>query len=49
MEIARQSFGLDIEIGYVGITPDEWVKRFDVADGRSVFFAPIDLHRPGFA
>ncbi len=48
-QIAFELFGVDIEIGHVGIAPDERVERLDVGDGRAVLFAPVNLDRPGVA
>src|SRR3954464_13859013 len=48
-QIARQFFGVDIQIGHVGIAPDERMKRLDIARNGTVLLAPVNLYRPRFA
>src|SRR5438552_427588 len=48
-QIARELFGVDVEIGDIGIAPDKRVERFDVGGSRSIFFAPVDSDGPGIA
>ena len=48
-QVAREFFSIDVEIGHVGIAPDERVERLDVGRGRSIFLAPVDLDRSGVA
>ena len=47
-QLARELFSVDVEIGYVGITPDERMKRFDLGYNRSIPIASVDLDCSGF-
>ena len=48
-QIAGELFGVDVQIGNVGIAPDEWVERLGVGDSRAILFPAINLHGPGIA
>src|SRR6187402_1819759 len=47
--LARQLFSIrQAEIGHVAIGPNEGMKFLDLADGRAILLAPVNLHRPRF-
>src|SRR5207244_1193113 len=49
LEIAAKFLGFNAEIDYVAVGPDEWMKRLDVGDRRSISFPAIDFHRSRLA
>src|SRR5438477_3795468 len=48
-QIARELLSVDIQIGHVGIAPDERMERLDVDARRAIFFSAINLYGSRFA